>query len=343
MSSAISTGRAANVLGVVSTVTVLGSAGEKIPLFGPTEASGGIIPKGVHTVTIAFGAAPDTITAQGSLVIADVNEGGTAADWKSRVVDFAGLPYCSLNAFTSTSGVKFLLAGHATTSNVQLYREGLMTTDPKFSFSSTSPGTYVISINSQTSENINLGVSSAHFYRSLELAPATGTFPSSWSSSAPARPLTMLTRGTDDITSSLSGDVILTSGGLSLAPGHYLLNWRMAGFGVDKFQSYVKVDSGTIIPSGSPDAAVLIAGKPALLGTPAFSAATSSSALCYSMGSVVIRVTVTALLQLEGVCATTNPVQGRGNLNNDHNPAITAGPAIAKDILSEVRIQVLSA
>jgi hypothetical protein len=345
--SSVVTNSGAGVLAFRSTVVVdAAQIASKINLFGSattgvSAGNFGVVPSGTHTLSIKKTAGTDGTGAIASLVISDVNDGSVA---KAIAVDFAGLTYCSLNSFQTAAGLKVMLPGSA--DSLMLYRDASI---GLFQIESSAAATWDISVNSHsTSAPAPEAASAGFLFRALETVDPNGAAPLTWSSAAPVRPLDILLKGNQDATLVVDGTNAVelhtdgtdsTLKGFNLKVGYYRIEWRVAGFGVDKFQSWLQVESGTVAVDQSG-----VAGNSYIVGTPAYSASTSSSALAYSVGSAVIQVTSAAFVTLKALAASSNPIQGRGNLNNSLSvlSAPLATP-VQKDILSEVTIQVLSA
>jgi hypothetical protein len=351
-------------------------AGTPIPLFG------GDIPAGVSTISIAV---TDPINGAGAtaaawngdlatLVIADTADGGAA---QASVIDFAGLNYCSMNTFqgAAPASTSFLLFSSLGMDGQNQYMRLFRVANGEWAFDASVGGAGVIfdiTINVQGRVMIPSQISAANFYRVIETLMVSdpnnaGTVAEpmpAWTATAPARLFNRVIRG-NGVPLSAEAQAVLgpnavtttASGRITLAAGNtYNIKWRVPGFGVDKFQSYLEVVDGTAAIAYQDD---LADGDLVVLGSPAFSASTSSSAIAYSFGEATLSVGAGgATILIAAVPQTPNPVQGRGNLNNQNSaPVLPSGAAAAglandvaslftavrRDVLSEIDIQAMSA
>jgi hypothetical protein len=333
-----------------------------------------------------------------SLTLVDVEKQGVQ---QTIVKDWTGFSYVSTNPITDTQPLVFALASqNGTTSYFSLNRYSTAATvagtvaPNVFSIalttaSYTGPPVYTCSLVTWNDlgvppsggnngllyymfEGVNTSasapgggdwVANAETPRHLNfVAKGAGTIATSSNASDPVV-LTTLPANTFSLFTSAQTSAPYTStiGGFTLTAGVYRIRWRVTGYGVASFITYLRAavspaapNNWTLTPTSSP----LGASPNVYMGSPGYSSSTSTSSNVQSTGDVTLTVTcgtgnAPALFALLGICTSTNYVNGKGlgvtwssggstmtTINN--TAAVYANQSVSTERFSEVWVQILS-
>jgi hypothetical protein len=330
------------------------------PLFGQTyfdtsAVSLTPVQQGTHVVTVMCG---DATTG----ILTDVTESftfsfddlvamdGTAA---CGMKDFTGASYCSLNAFGATQPVYL---SSSRTNTMFAFTRGTwpnsMLTVSLVNFASGPPTTWTVTMQSTSFVATAPTVipSAGNLVRIGEdvtnMAQGAGTWPGKVRID---RALTTLVQGDASVyTSPFAQLQPGYNNGFSLKPGTYCIKWKVPGYGVDSFVSFLRrvpvtgaSFAGVITPASQP--ATMSPGI--YLGDVAYSPSAASSSLAHSCGRVIVTIDSTgassdrgAVFALSAIAETTAVVNGQGLVLSD-NLFQASGFNVKQDRLSQITIE----